>query len=127
MDWGGAVMIWTDGQNQYDIQDQNGNVINSNIKLVYKGTGGTPVSASNMNKIDNLKCDCIEGTTQVPTFTGSDITKIEHKQGAAVIRTDAFTYTSTKTTEVRTLNTGETITLEYNFDASGNFTGTVVS
>jgi hypothetical protein len=80
-----------------------------------------------MNKIDNLKCDCIEGTTQVPTFTGSDITKIEHKQGAAVIRTDAFTYTSTKTTEVRTLNTGETITLEYNFDASGNFTGTVVS
>lgn len=94
----------------------------------------TPLSATNFNKMETelykrslLYSDSIQGTTQTPTFTNSQITKIEHKNGSIVIRTDTFTYSATKITEIRTLNTSETITLEYNFDSSGNYTGTVVT
>ena len=99
----------------------------------------TPLSSSNFNnmengvyKLDLLYSDNIQGTSQNPTFTGSDITQVQHKQGSTVIRTDTFAYTragsiTTKIIETRTLNTGEVTTLTYNFDSTGNYTGTVVS
>ena len=43
---------WVDGQNKYSIKDQSDNVIHSDIKLVYTGNGGTPISSTNMNKIE---------------------------------------------------------------------------
>jgi hypothetical protein len=103
----------------------------------------TPVSATNLNKIEEgianahtdlathladnmLKLDCITGTTQLPTYTNGDITKIEHKQGSTVVRTDTFIYTPTLITEKRTLKTGESITLKYNFDTNGNYVSTEV-
>jgi len=46
-------MTWTDGQNKYNIKDQADTIINADIKIVYNGTGGTPVSATNMNNIEN--------------------------------------------------------------------------
>lgn len=48
---------WADGENKYDIRDQSNNVIHANVKLVYVGTGGTPVSAANMNKIEQGSYD----------------------------------------------------------------------
>ena len=41
-----------DGENKYDIRDQLDNIIEENIKLVYTGTGGTPLSAENLNKME---------------------------------------------------------------------------
>jgi len=45
---------WTDGENKYSITDQAGNVILGfeNIKLLYAGIGGTPLSQEKMNKIE---------------------------------------------------------------------------
>lgn len=86
--------------------------------------------SNNINKYNLLYNDSIQGTTQIPTYTGEDITKVEHKETGNltnIIRTDNFTYTATKITEVRTLSTLETVTLEYNFDVDGNYTDTVVS
>ena len=45
--------VWVDGENKYDIKTQADVVVNSDIKLVYKGVAGTPVSAANMNNIEN--------------------------------------------------------------------------
>jgi hypothetical protein len=136
--------VWQDGENKYDIKTQADAVINSDVKMVYKGTGGTPVSASNLQKIENqlertdLLDSDIEGTTQVPTLTGSDITKIEHKETgnlSNIVRTDTFAYTRngniiTKIVETRTLSAAFgsiTKTLTYNFDATGKYVNTVVS
>lgn len=43
---------WVDGENKYDITTQAGAVIVEDIKLVYKGSTGTPMSATNMNNIE---------------------------------------------------------------------------
>ena len=45
---------WVDGENKYSITDQAGNIIPGfeNIKLLYAGIGGTPLSQEKMNKIE---------------------------------------------------------------------------
>ena len=71
--------------------------------------------------IDDLKSaislhdDEIDNTVQTITF-GSDgsVQKIEHKRNSVVIRTDTFTFATNMITEVRTLNTGETLTIATN-------------
>ncbi|KRQ86063.1 hypothetical protein ABG79_02195 [Caloramator mitchellensis] len=96
---------------------------------------GTPITAYNLNKIEDgiyrarhLFVDSIDGTIQYPTYDGEgNITKIEHKDAQNnILRTDTFTYTPTLITETRTLNTGETLTLKYHFDANGNYLRTEV-
>lgn len=65
---------------------------------------------------EKLLCDEVPDTTQYYTFTGGDLTKIEHKSGTTAIRTDTFAHTSTTITEVRTLNTGESLTIVTNME-----------
>lgn len=43
---------WVDGQNKYNITDQSGNVIESNVKIVNVGVGGSTFSANRMNNIE---------------------------------------------------------------------------
>jgi len=45
---------WVDGENKYSITDQAGNIIPGfeNIKLLYAGIGGTPLSQEKMNHIE---------------------------------------------------------------------------
>lgn len=43
---------WVDGENKYDITTQAGVVIEEDIKLVYKGSTGTPMSATKMNNLE---------------------------------------------------------------------------
>jgi len=45
--------VWVDGENKYDIKTQADVVVESDIEFVYKGIGGTPASAENMNNIEN--------------------------------------------------------------------------
>lgn len=62
-----------------------------------------------------LEEENIPGTTQTPSFNSSgDITQIVHKQGSTTIRTDVFTFGANSITEVRTLNTGESLTITTN-------------
>ncbi|HAN09357.1 MAG TPA: hypothetical protein DCP90_01955 [Clostridiales bacterium] len=67
--------VWKDGQNKYDITDQLGNVIQSDVKLIYKGTEGTPVSAANMNQIEQALAVMPDKATQVEAEAGIDDTK----------------------------------------------------
>ena len=58
--------------------------------------------------------DNIPDTTQSYTFAGGSVSKVEHKSGNTVIRTDAFTYTDSVITETRTLNTGDKLVIATN-------------
>ena len=60
-----------------------------------------------------LAADTIPGTTQKPTFTTAGVIQqiIHEGAGGAAVRTDVFTVTSTTITEVRTLATGQKLTL----------------
>jgi hypothetical protein len=82
---------------------------------------GTPVNATNLNAIEadlQLTGD-IAGTIQIPTLNSSKKPiKVEHKlksDNAVIVRTDTFDYSvANMITEVRTLNTGETMIFKYN-------------
>ena len=54
---------WVDGENKYSITDQAGNIIPGfeNIKLLYAGIGGTPLSQEKMNKIEQGIANAIPG------------------------------------------------------------------
>ena len=58
----------------------------------------------------------IPNTTQTIAFnqTTGDVSTITHARGNTVIRTDAFTFAEGSITEVRTLNTGESLTIVTN-------------
>jgi len=46
------MAVWVDGENKYDIKTQGDVVIESDVKIIYKGTGGTALSSTNLNKIE---------------------------------------------------------------------------
>ena len=60
--------------------------------------------------------DEIPGTTQTIAFDSfGNVSTITHTNGSNVaVRTDAFTFAANSITEVRTLNTGETLTIVTN-------------
>lgn len=61
--------IWEDGENKYDITTQAGAVLEEDVKLVYKGETGTPISAQKLNNIE----DAIEAldALNVPISSGN--------------------------------------------------------
>ena len=63
-----------------------------------------------------LLTENIPNTVQTYTYTGDDITGILHKRNGTTIRTDVYTFTDTAVTEVRTLNTGQSLTIVTNLD-----------
>lgn len=92
---------------------------------------GTPVNAAGLNGIeaDLLLVNDISGTVQTPTYTGEDITKIEHKLilDDSVVRTDEFNFSvDNQITEIRTLATSESITLTHFFNLDESYNRTEV-
>lgn len=83
-------------------------------------------AAGNLQKEINLltlQTNNVKGTIAYPTTVSGQITRIDHKSGDTVVRSDVFTYTTDTTTnkitlitEVRTLNTGDTVTFKYHTD-----------
>lgn len=62
-----------------------------------------------------LHMDEINDTVQSIVFDSvGNVSTITHARGNTVIRTDAFTFADGSITEVRTLNTGETLTIVTN-------------
>lgn len=94
---------------------------------------GTPINKAYLQPIEQalyelLLAQDIKGTTQTPTYTTGKITQILHKTGGVtLVRTDTFTYTQPLITEVRTLVTGETLTLKHYFNTDNSFNRTEVS
>lgn len=72
------------------------------------------------NDVDDLKRamsllhDEIPNTVQTYTFTDGSVSQVLHKSGNTTVRTDTFTYATNTITEVRTLNTGESLTIVTN-------------
>lgn len=68
-----------------------------------------------LKSANSLHDDEIDNTVQTITFASDgSVQKIEHKRNNVVIRTDTFTFATNMITEVRTLNTGETLTIATN-------------
>ena len=64
-----------------------------------------------------LVIDDIPDTVQTITFDSSDnVSTIEHSSGNTAVRTDTFTFADSSITEVRTLESGESLTLVTNLD-----------
>lgn len=63
-----------------------------------------------------LMAESIIGTTQTPTFVDEELSTITHKRTTdnVIIRTDQYTVQSDSAVEVRTLFTGESITITTN-------------
>ena len=62
-----------------------------------------------------LETETYPGTTQTISFDSSgDVSQILHKSGSTTLRTDAFTFSGSSITEVRTLSTGQKLTLVTN-------------
>lgn len=61
-----------------------------------------------------LLSDDVPNTVQHYTFSGSSVSQVTHMRDSEAIRTDTFTYGDNQITEVRTLNTGESLTIVTN-------------
>ena len=60
--------------------------------------------------------DEVPNTVQSYTFSDGSVSQIVHKRSGTMIRTDVFTYGTSSITEVRTLNTGESLTIVTNLE-----------
>lgn len=69
---------------------------------------------SELNERLRLLVDNVPNTVQTYTFTNGSVSKVEHKNGNTLIRSDVFTYSETTITETRTLNTGDVLTIVTN-------------
>ena len=75
---------------------------------------------TNKNDIAQLKEDFILQMDEIPdtvqsyTFVDGTVSQITHNRSGVAIRTDVFTYGNNTITEVRTLNTGESLTIVTN-------------
>ena len=66
------------------------------------------------SKYQMLLCDEVPDTVQAYTFSGGSVSQVAHNRSNTAIRTDVFTYSDNTITEVRTLNTGESLTIVTN-------------
>ncbi|MBZ9633083.1 hypothetical protein [Clostridium sp. FP1] len=92
------------GGNQKAINKSVDNVLASNATIL---------SSHSTDKL--LRLD-IKGSIQIPTISSGKVTQILHKINGVTVRTDNFTYATNLVTEIRTLNTSETLTLKYHTD-----------
>ena len=68
----------------------------------------------NLKSAMNLLHDEIPTTVQTYVFTDGSVSRVLHKSGNTTVRTDTFTYATNTITEVRTLKTGESLTIVTN-------------
>ena len=61
-----------------------------------------------------LLSDEVPNTTQAYTFTSGRVSQVVHSRNSSAVRTDAFTYGTGTITEVRTLSSGESLTIVTN-------------
>lgn len=72
-------------------------------------------AVTDLKSASTLQQENIPDTVQTIAFdSAGNIQSITHMRGNVAVRTDAFTFTDTAITEVRTLNTGESLTIVTN-------------
>ena len=116
----GTYVTYTDGNLYILPNGHDANATWANTTKTQVSVGGELSelkSAIAQDAIDNLlQVENIFGTTQSIVFDSADnVQSITHKDGSNnTVRTDAFTFAANSITEVRTLNTGETLTIVTN-------------
>jgi len=73
-----------------------------------------PDDYSKVSYLQELLHDEVADTVQEYTFVGGSVSQIKHKRGNLDIRTDVFAYGDGTITETRTLNSGQSVTIETN-------------
>ena len=81
----------------------------------FTSTWGAWVSTTgDLSRKSMLLSDDVPDTTQSYTFTDGKVSQVTHSRNSVAIRTDVFTYGTGTITEVRTLSTGESLTIVTN-------------
>ena len=85
-------------------------------KAATAGATWTPwiSTTGDLTRKSMLLSDDIPDTTQAYVFTDGKVSQVTHSRDSVAIRTDVFTYGAGTITEVRTLNTGESLTIVTN-------------
>lgn len=107
-----TALLWLD-KNIVKLKNTLGEWVNI---TELQGGGGTIETESSLYILDQSS---IKGTTQSIIWNTDDtIQQIKHikTDDNTTIRTDTFTYNGDTITEVRTINTGETLTFVYHMD-----------
>ena len=91
-----------------------GSAVVVDSSLTIQGAAADAKVVGNLKSAMNLLHDEIPTTVQTYVFTDGSVSQVLHKSGNTTVRTDTFTYATNTITEVRTLNTGESLTIETN-------------
>ncbi|MDP4224922.1 MAG: hypothetical protein Q8910_00935 [Bacteroidota bacterium] len=76
---------------------------------------------------NRLLTDNLPNAVQTPTYSGDgSISQVVQSIGGVTVRTDTFTYLTNQISELRTLSTGEHITVNNYFNADGSYNRTEV-
>lgn len=109
---GAVADVADEGAAQITAIGNKGDEVLGSIPSDYSTLSG---DVSDLKSATSLHDDEIDNTVQTITFASDgSVQKIEHKRNNVIIRTDTFTFATNMITEVRTLNTGETLTIATN-------------
>ena len=90
--------------------------VGGQLKTLNEDTNELKQDLNQEKKYQLLLDDGVPNTVQEYTFSGGAVSQVTHKRSGTTIRTDAFTYGISSITEVRTLNTGESMTIATNLE-----------
>lgn len=102
--------------NVYKVPEVDNTLTQSGEAADAKKTGDEITSLKQDLTQQLLINDEVPNTVQSYTFSDGSVSQIVHKRSGTTIRTDVFTYGTSSITEVRTLNTGETLTIVTNLE-----------
>ena len=98
--------------------------IGTNANNIATNTTNIATNAAGISDLDDevaqlkddfiLEMDEIPDTVQSYTFVDGTVSQITHNRSGVAVRTDVFTYGTNTITEVRTLSTGESLTIVTN-------------
>lgn len=91
-----------------------GSAVVVDSSLTISGAAADAKVVGNLKRAMNLLHDEIPTTVQTYVFTDGSVSQVLHKSGNTTVRTDTFTYATNTITEVRKLNTGESLTIVTN-------------
>lgn len=113
---GGTPVPSTDPAYQHNAKYYAENIVDNTLSISGKAADAkkTGDEISGLKDDLTLLSDEIPDTVQTYTFSGGSVSRVTHSRNGTAIRTDVFTYGSSIITEVRTLNTGESLTIVTN-------------
>lgn len=95
-----------------ELSDESENPVQN--KVINGAISELKADLGDQDKYTILLNDEVPNTTQEYTFSNGKVSQVVHSRNSSSVRTDAFTYGTGTITEVRTLSTGENLTIVTN-------------